>query len=161
MRLARNPIVRESLIVLAGVLAISFIFNFSREDGIPLIAGAEDFRVQTKAEFASIEDAYRLFEDGRAIFIDAGAPEVYALGHIEGAIDAPPGSPELAGLTWLAEADTYVICYTAAKSQRQAGVVADKLMEMGCKSVFVLLGGFEAWDEQGFPVDGTAHKTGE
>ena len=109
--------------------------------------------MQTNAEFAKIEDAYQLFADGRAIFIDARAAEVYALGHIEGAINAPPGGPELAGLAWLADADTYVICYAAEKSQRQAGVAADKLLELGCEKVFVLMGGFESWGKQGFPVD--------
>ena len=154
MGLAKNRIVRESFIIIVGVLAVSFIFNFARKEGITLIADAEAFRVQTNAEFASIEDAHDLFADGRAIFIDARAPEVYALGHIEGAINAPPGSPELAGLSWLADADTYVICYAAEKSQRQAGVAADKIIEMGCEKVYVLLGGFEIWGEQGFPVNG-------
>ncbi len=153
MRLAQNRIVRESLIIIVGVLAVSFIFNFTREGGIPLIADAEAFRVQTDAEFAKVEDAYRLFEEGRAIFIDARAPEVYALGHIEGAINAPPGGPELAGLTWLADAGTYVIAYAGARSQRQAGVAADKLLEMGCDEVYVLMDGFEAWLEQGHPVN--------
>jgi rhodanese-related sulfurtransferase len=154
--LTKNRIVREAFIVIVGVLAISFIFNFSRKEGIPLIADAEAFRVQTNAEFAGIEDAYGLFEEGRAIFIDARAPEVFALGHIEGALNAPPGGEDLAGLTWLADADTYVICYAAEMSQRQAGVAADKLLEMGCEKVFVLLEGFDAWTGKGFPVDGAA-----
>jgi rhodanese-related sulfurtransferase len=157
----RNRIVRESLIVVVGVLAISFIFNFSRKEGIPLVADAEAFRVQTNAEFASIEDAHRLFEEGRAIFIDARAPEVFALGHIEGAINAPPGGEELAGLTWLADAGTYVICYAAEESQRQAGVAADKLLEMGCEKVFVMMDGLDAWTQKGFPVDKAAGATGE
>jgi len=159
--LPKNRIIRESLLLLIGVLAISFIFNFARKDGIPLLADAEAFRVQTNAEFVGIEDVYELFADGRAIFIDARASEIYALGHIEGAINAPPGGPELAGLAWLADADTYVICYAAEKSQRQAGVAADKIIEMGCEEVFLLMGGFEAWGEQGFPVDRTVDTTEE
>lgn len=161
MRVAIPRIVRESLVVLVGVLAVSFIFNLARKEGIPLIADAEAFRVQTNAEFAKIEDAYQLFADGRAVFIDARAPEVFALGHIEGAINAPPGGPELAGLAWLADADTYVICYAAERSQRQAGVAADKLLEMGCENVFVLMGGFEAWGEHGYPADRAAGGKGE
>jgi rhodanese-related sulfurtransferase len=160
LALTENRILRESLIIIVGVLAISFIFNFTRKatgkGGIPLIADAEAFRVQTNAEFAKIEDAYRLFEEGRAIFIDARAPEVFALGHIEGAINAPPGGEDLAGLTWLADADTYVICYAAEKSQRQAGVAADKLLEMGCEEVFVMMDGFETWRRKGFPVSRAA-----
>lgn len=156
-----SRIVRESLIILVGVLCVSFIVNFARRGGIPLIADAEAFRVQTNAEFAGIEDAYRLFKEGRAIFIDARAPEVYALGHIEGAINAPPGGPELAGLTWLADADTYVIAYAAEKSQRQAGVAADKLLEMGCRQVYVLMDGFGAWERLGYPVERPAEAEGE
>jgi len=158
---AKNRIVRESFIVIVGVLAISFIFNFARKEGIPLVADAEAFRVQTNAEFAKIEDAHQLFADGRAIFIDARAPEVYALGHIEGAINAPPGGEDLAGLTWLADADTYVICYAAERSQRQAGVAADKLLEMGCEKVFVMMDGFDAWTQKGYPVEAAAGTTEE
>lgn len=153
---ARNRIAKEALIIIVGVLAISFIYNFARREGIPLIADAEAFRVQTNAEFASIEDAHRLFEEGRAVFVDARAPEVFAPGHIEGAINAPPGGEELAGLTWLADADTYVICYAAEKSQRQAGVAADKLLEMGCEKVFVMMDGIEAWIRAGYPVERAA-----
>ena len=132
--------IRESLIIIVGVLAVSLIFNFAREEGIPLIADAEAFRVQTNAEFAKIEDAHRLFEEGRAIFIDARAPEVFALGHIEGAMNAPPGGEELAALTWLADADTYVICYAAEKSQRQARQPGDQVSSVHVSIPFQLCG---------------------
>ena len=149
-----NRITREALVVIVGALVVSFVFNFVRESGIPLMADAEAFRVQTNAEFAHIEDALRLFKEGRAIFIDARAPEIYSSGHIEGAINAPPGGPQVEGLAWLADADTYVICYASEQNQRQAGVVADRLIEMGCERVYILMGGFEAWETQGLPVDG-------
>ena len=44
--------------------------------------------------------------------------------------------------------------YAAEASQRQAGVVADRLMELGAERVFLLYGGIEAWKAAGLPTDG-------
>ena len=64
MRRILHQVTREAIIVLVVVLAVSLIFNRVRNGGIPLIADAETFRVRTDAEFAKVEDAHRLFEEG-------------------------------------------------------------------------------------------------
>jgi rhodanese-related sulfurtransferase len=100
------------------------------------------------------EDAHGFFEQGGAIFIDARAPEAFALGRIEGAVNVPPaGATE--DVSWLVGADARVICYASEDTQRQAGVVADQLLDLGCDKVFVLHGGLEAWIELGLPMDET------
>ena len=152
MRRILHQVTREAIIVLVVVLAVSLIFNRVRNGGIPLIADAETFRVRTDAEFAKVEDAHRLFEEGRAVFVDAREPAVFSMGHVEGAINAPPSSQGVGDLVWLASADTYVICYASEQNQREAGIVADRLTEMGSEKVYILLGGFEVWEKRGLPT---------
>jgi len=143
---------REALIVTIAAAALGIGMNALREDRIPLIASPEDFAVSTKAELIRIEDARRLFDEGRAVFIDARSREIFVRQHIEGALNIEPTS-NVANLGWLSQTDSYLITYASSTTQGQAGVVADRLIEMGCTNVYVLRGGFEAWLEAGLPIE--------
>jgi rhodanese-related sulfurtransferase len=145
--------VKEGIIIALISVVVSLAVNFARDDGIPLIADADAFRIQTNAEFLKVEDAGSLFDQGKAVFIDARAPEIYDRRHIEGAMNVTPTDTDLESLMWLTGADIHVVCYADEASQRQAGVVADRLLDMGCEKVFVLNGGIEAWIALGLPVE--------
>ena len=147
--------VKEGIIVAVASVVVALVFNFVRNDGIPLIADAEAFRIQTNAEFLKAEDAGRLFEEGSAIFVDARAAEIYGIRRIEGAVNITPTETGPENLAWLCGAGAHIVCYAAQASQRQAGIVADKLLELGCEKVFVLHGGIEAWIELGLPLEET------
>lgn len=148
--------VKEGVIIVIVAVAVSLVVNYTRKDGVPLVAEAEAFRVRTDAEFVKVEDANRFFEDGVAIFIDARAPELFGLRHIEGAINVSPVGGAAEEAAWLASVDSYIVCYASETSQRQAGVVADQLLQMGCDKVLVLYGGIEAWIEMGLPTEQAA-----
>jgi rhodanese-related sulfurtransferase len=145
--------IKQAVIISIVVVVVGLGFNMLRRDGIPLVADAETFRVQTEAEFIKAENARDLFDEGTAIFVDARDPQVYSIERIEGALSIPPTGPELNGAAWLSDTESSVICYASEQSQRQAGVVADKLIEMGAKKVFVLFGGIEAWKAAGLPTE--------
>ncbi len=145
--------VRQAAIISIVVVVVGLGFNMLRRDGIPLIADAEAFRVQTRAEFMKADDARRLFEEGSAIFVDARDPQVFSIERIEGAINIPPSGASGEGIDWLTDISSSLICYASEKSQRQAGTVADRLMEMGSEKVFVLYGGIEAWQALGLPTE--------
>jgi len=125
--------------------------NAVRDDGIPLVASPEDFSVSTKAELMRIQDAKKLFDEGAAVFVDARSAEVFSSKHIEGAINIEPAG-NLDDFSWLTKADAYIIAYASRETQRQAGVVADRLIDIGCSKVYVLRGGLEAWLEAGLPT---------
>ena len=153
MRRVLASAVKQALIISIVVVVVGLVFNAVRKDGIPLVADAEAFRVQTEAEFMKVENAWRLFDEGSAIFVDANDPRVFSNERIEGAINIPPVGPELEAAGWLTGTESSVICYASEESQRQAGVVADKLIEMGARKVFVLYGGLEAWQAAGYPTE--------
>jgi rhodanese-related sulfurtransferase len=145
--------VKQAVIISIAVVVVGLTFNLVRHDGMPLVADADTFRVQTDAEFIKVDNAWQLFDEGKAIFVDARDPQVFSVEHIEGALNVPPAGPELQALGWLSDTESNVICYASEESQRQAGVVADKLLGMGTRRVFVLYGGMEAWKGAGLPVE--------
>jgi rhodanese-related sulfurtransferase len=145
--------IKQAVIISAAVVVIGLGFNALRRDGIPLVADADTFRIQTEAEFIKVENAWRLFDEGEAIFVDARDPKVFAIERIEGAFNLPPAGSEPQAMDWLSSTQSNVICYASEESQRQAGVVADKLIGIGTEKVFVLYGGIEAWKAAGLPVE--------
>jgi rhodanese-related sulfurtransferase len=144
---------KQAVVISIVVVVVGLAFNALRKDGIPLVADAEAFRVRTEAEFVKVDNAWKLFDEGKAIFVDARDARVFSIERIEGAISIPPTGPDLEAAGWITGTESSVICYASEESQRQAGVVADKLIEMGTKEVFVLYGGLEAWKAAGYPTE--------
>ena len=144
---------KEGIAIVIVAAVVSLIVNYVRKDGVPLVAEADAFRVRTDAEFLKVEDAYRLFEEGSAIFIDARPPELFGMKRVEGAMNVSPVGGGVEEVAWLSGADSHIICYASESSQRQAGVVADQLLQIGCDKVFVLYGGIEAWIDMDLPTE--------
>ena len=147
---------KEAVIILVLGVAVGLVVNFVRKDGLGIIAEADEFRVRTNAEFVTTEDAWRLFEEGKAFLIDARDPASFRRERIEGALNASPTQAGVDSLAWIAPANPYVIVYASEASQRQAGVLADKLLDAGFKKVRVLLDGIEGWKKAGHPVEGAS-----
>ena len=151
-----KPVLRravvEGVIILVASVAAGLAVNHARTGGIPLVAEPEAFRVRTNAEFMKVQDAYRYFDEGTAIFLDAREPELYAAERIEGAMNVSP-SGGVERMAWLVGTDVRIICYSCEENQREAGVLADMLLEIGCDEVYVLHGGIEGWQESGFPME--------
>ncbi|HVP56749.1 MAG TPA: rhodanese-like domain-containing protein [bacterium] len=146
----------EALPIVLVAFAVALVVNFVRKDGLPMVAAEDAFRVKTKAEFITPDDAWKVFQGGSALFVDARDPGLFGLEHIEGALNVAPSQAGVDSLAWMAPADPDVIAYASKATQRQAGVLADKLMEAGFKKVHVLLDGIEAWKAKGLPIEGRA-----
>jgi rhodanese-related sulfurtransferase len=146
--------IKEAVVILVAGVIVSLAVNYVRDDGIPLIAEAEAFRVSTDAEFLKPEDARDLFEQGTALFVDAREPEIFMIEHIEGAMNVPSSMAQVDSIAWLVGADPLIVTYASEASQRQAGVVADKLLEAGFSKVHVLYGGIEGWKDLDLPTEG-------
>ena len=158
MRKVFESALKEAGVLLVVCLAVALIYNFVREAGIPIVAEAEAFRIRTDAEFLKGEDAADLFEQGTAFFVDVREPRFFEIGRVEGALNLPSSEidVDVEAMTWLVASDLTIIVYASRANQRQAGVVADKLIEMGCQKVFVLHDGIEGWKELGLPTEGQA-----
>jgi rhodanese-related sulfurtransferase len=147
---------KEAVLILVVSCVAALVVNAARKDGLPLVAAEDAFRIKTNAEFITPDDAWKLFEAGNAFFIDAREPGLFGPEHIEGALNVVPTQAGIDSLVWMAPADPDVVAYASKGTQRQAGVLADKLLEAGFKKVYVLLDGIEAWKAKGLPIEGTA-----
>jgi rhodanese-related sulfurtransferase len=146
--------IREAVIILVFSGVVGLAVNFLRDGGIPLVAEADAFRIRTNADFVSTADAWGLYDGGDAFFVDARDAASFDREHIEGALNASPTQAGVDSLAWIATADPYVITYASQGTQRQAGVLADKLMDAGFSRVLVLVDGIEGWKQAGHPVEG-------
>ena len=103
----------------------------------------------------NLAQAYALFQQGQALFIDARPADEYAELHVPKALNLTPdmlkaGGPEkVAGLA----KDREIVVYCGQKSCVLALRVAEQLQALGFSRVKAFMGGFQAWDEAGYPAD--------
>ncbi len=103
----------------------------------------------------SLAQAYALFQQGQALFIDARKPDEYAELHISKARNIQPSLLEDRGAAAVAgiAKDREIVVYCGQESCDLSLRVAEHLQALGFTRVQVLLEGFRAWDEAGYPAD--------
>jgi rhodanese-related sulfurtransferase len=103
----------------------------------------------------SLAQAYEIFQQGQALFIDARNAEEYAELHIPEAINLSPWDLKERGARPLPEvpAERQVVVYCGQVNCDAALKVAERLQALGYSRVAAFLGGFQAWDQAGYPAD--------
>jgi rhodanese-related sulfurtransferase len=103
----------------------------------------------------NLAQAYALFQQGRALFIDARPSDEYAELHVPKALNLTlsmleaEGAKKLAGIA----KDREIVVYCSQASCDLSLEVAEKLQALGFTRVRAFMGGFRAWDEAGYPAD--------
>ena len=104
----------------------------------------------------NLAQAYALFQQGQALFIDARPAEEFAELHIPKALNIYPGHGWQAGVAEKVAGfarDREIVVYCGQVSCDLALKVAEKLQALGFTRVTAYVGGFRAWDEAGYPAD--------
>jgi rhodanese-related sulfurtransferase len=102
----------------------------------------------------NLAQAYALFQNGKALFIDARPPDEYAEIHVPKAINITPemlqkdAAAKVAGLA----KDREIVVYCSQTDCDLALKVAEKLQTLGFSRVLAFMGGWRAWDEAGYPA---------
>ena len=102
-----------------------------------------------------LAQAYQIWQEKRAIFVDARKAEEYQELHVQGAVNVPPetwaelSSSELMKMDKVRE----LVVYCSQESCDDALKLAKKLRAAGFARVMAFTGGFRAWDEAGYPAD--------
>ena len=106
---------------------------------------------------ATMEELRAMMEKGTVTIIDARAADVYAEGHIAGAINIPYDRlPEYyERLAELAAPDAAIVCYCFGPTCDFSDQLATELRIMGYTNVRVFTGGWEYWQKAGYPAEGT------
>jgi rhodanese-related sulfurtransferase len=126
-----------------------------------LVTRLEQRRIQRRqVQFQGVKtinlaQAYALFQQGRALFIDARPPDEYAELHVPKALNLPPSLIKADGAKILAgiPKDQEIVVYCSQASCDLSLEVAEKLQALGFTHVQAFMGGFRVWDEAGYPAD--------
>lgn len=145
-----------ALVVIAGLIA--FAVNALRPEGISLVGDwSPESRVLDdtgKSLVIPLEQARKMFEHDRALFIDARPRNEYAQGHIQGALSLPWQEldhylPEIAEHL---ETDKIIVAYCDGETCDLSHLLALFFKDMGFEDVRVLVNGWSIWQEAGLPT---------
>ena len=98
----------------------------------------------------SIEDAYKLYTSGKAVFIDVRGKAQFEEGHIKNSLGIP-GSQIVRRFLEVPTGKT-IITYCACSEEQSSGRAAADLIAHGVKNVYALKGGWSEWQANGYPT---------
>jgi rhodanese-related sulfurtransferase len=144
-----------SIILLACILAI--LANTARPLTLPLFAPPFWMHGMSASQpEVSIEEAERLFAYGKAVFIDARSPELYAASHIQGARNIPQGPEEKFPKEALKDLpkDSILIVYWGDETSAAGRSLSIELSGKDkARKVRVLLRGWDQWVANELPIE--------
>lgn len=108
-----------------------------------------------EASNITLRDAYKIHQNGSALFLDAREPEAFQRGHIAGAVNLP-SDDFMDSLSYLENLspDTLIISYCDGSECNASIELAANLDLMGFTQVRFFFGGWEEWTGAGYPVEG-------
>jgi rhodanese-related sulfurtransferase len=119
---------------------------------------------RSQIQEVSVQQLAAQMADHQTVLIDVREPDEFQQGRIDRAVNFPRGVLEMKihqhpavaaqcdaqlALTALASRPVYLICRSGARS----ALAALSLQQMGFSQVISVAGGFQAWQEAGFPVE--------
>lgn len=161
-------VVWQGTVILLFASLVALGVNHVRPGGIPLVADwspEAQLTLDSGDSLAiSLDEAEVLFLDRSALFLDARAPELFAEGHIQGALNLPWDEFEerFAPVMASVSQDATLVAYCDGESCGLSRDLAVALLEKGYTHVRVLVNGWTLWQERGLPIDltTTAASTG-
>lgn len=111
----------------------------------------------TDVELEMAHDLFRYAKD-ETLWIDARDAALYAEGHIKGAVlchlyEKNTYLPELEA-TIAERGPTALVVYCKGADCTDSHVLAQDLFAMGHSNIFVYIGGFNEWYQEGYPIEG-------
>ena len=119
---------------------------------------------KSRIQQVSVHDLFDAMKNHKTILIDVREPEEFQASAIDHAVNYPRGVLEMRihqhplashhcdtvqALEYLKDQPIYLICGTGGRS----ALATDALQNMGFTQVKSVQGGYEAWLEQGYPVE--------
>ncbi|MEZ4525211.1 MAG: rhodanese-like domain-containing protein [Desulfobacterales bacterium] len=148
---ADKPSVRDMILILLMGLGLGLFFNLANPTGIRIIPLSWS---ETPAPSISLLPAKSRIDKGQALLVDARPAEFYQQKHIPGAVNIPPALFDFLYMMHFADADPdqEIIVYGRNISRHYDSAVAAELAKRGHARVFLLEGGLELWEKNGYPT---------
>lgn len=138
-----------SLIIFLGLI-LSLGVNALRHDGLPVIVQGKQ-----SVTVVSVDDAWKLFQQGKVVFLDAREVENYQSAHLPEAVSVPVESAKVkeAEVRRLAEGGRKLVAYCDGQGCGKARDLAEALAADKVPGVVVMPDGWQGWMQAGLPVD--------
>jgi rhodanese-related sulfurtransferase len=146
--------VREIIIILVAGCCMGMVFNTVHKNKIPFITPSKaEIYAQKNIPTLTMEKAKAEFDRGVAIFLDARDREEYEEGHVRGALSLPVRHIEIyyPGMKKLLPKEAHIIVYCASPECNASLYLAEELVKLRYEHIEVMLGGWEEWEELGYP----------
>lgn len=157
---------KELLILLGVSVAVALIVNHLSPKGIPLLgnwdpsAGVVSAKSKGEegANFSIIKDvaiAKQIFDQGKAVFVDARSEVSFEQGHIAGAVSLPVGrfQEKIQSFSELREPSTPIVTYCSGRTCEDSHTLAGLLAMYGYLDIRIFIDGYPAWKEKGYPSE--------
>jgi rhodanese-related sulfurtransferase len=159
-------LIKETLIFTMIALTAAFAVNYFSPAGIALVGqwGLSPGGISVKVENPPADDdlaiqtaagAKRLFDGGQAVFVDARPGGSFTEGHIRGAVSLPISEFDTRIDDFLERypPDTTVVTYCSGRDCMDSHDLAQLLLVHGYADISVYVGGYQEWQERGYPID--------
>ena len=152
----RSILLKFFLILTISALA-GIISNKLNSQPIPLIRPAISRQPGDSSEILDIDlaQAYLLFQEGNAIFIDARTPEEFQAGHIRNALNIPQQTSraEKVQIFLRIPSDKIVVTYCGQAECNLSKELAIQMSQSGFQHLRIFFGGWEAWKHASYPTE--------
>jgi rhodanese-related sulfurtransferase len=153
-----RALIQATGLLLVGI-ALGVLSKEIRGLDIPWSGGWSEKEVVARhlegLEEISVEEAWRAYQSGQALFLDARDPGSFSMGHLPGALNVSPAEAEGASeeILVLVQAGMIPIAYCDGVDCPLSSELARGLGERGIEGVKVLVNGWSRWRERGYPVE--------
>ena len=161
----QKPVIIYALWQIPMILLIALViglgFNQFRSNRLPLFCNWADQQAKLNATI-SITEAARLFQQNKAVFLDARPEEFYDKGHIQGALSLPWQMVDEKCMEIMDKIppDCTIITYCDGPACDLSHLLAEFMKDMGFENVRVLVNGWTLWKQHKLPIDGADHRGG-
>lgn len=157
----------EIIVILSFVILVAFLGNHLNPKGIALFgqwnkdkgvvsAVSKDAPViPVSFEINDVKEAKSVFDEGRTLFVDARAEEVFRQGRVKGAISLPVDDFNSKGQAFLDKYPpaTRMIVYCSGRECEDSHTLAGFFKDLGYSNVRIMIDGYPGWEKGGYPVE--------
>jgi len=160
--------IRKIIIEGAGILLLSMAagisYNSLSNGGIPLVSPSITSENQSSSSQdeksgnlrrITLKEAYKFFDSGEAIFLDARPEEAYKKGHIKNAMNISYTLPIKKKFEIISSIpkDVPLIAYCDGAECNASEGLAIELAQLGYTRVMIFFGGWNEWQKARYPVE--------
>jgi len=162
----RNKIIKELSVIIGLSVIAGFSINYFSPNGISYIgswntasgvitANAKNDAVVREREIMDVKDIKKIFDAGKAVFVDARSYNEYKNGHIKGAISFPAAQFDERIEAFLLDypSSISIVTYCSGRECRDSHELAQMLIDSGFSKTRVFTDGYPLWEKGGYPVE--------